>query len=165
MVSLGAALVVAAASAQTPPAPPSTQTAAQVDDPFPDGPGKSTFMKVCGNCHEPDKVVGPLKTRAEWSQTLDDMARLGAEATDQEFTQIHEYLVAHFSPISVNKASAKELAAALDVPPTVADAIVKYRDEQGPFTSLDDLKKVPGLEAAKVDALKKRLVFQAKDAS
>jgi len=161
MISLGAALFVAAASAQTPPAPASasTQTTAQVDDPFPDGPGKSTFMKVCGNCHEPDKVVGPLKTRAEWSQTLDDMARFGAEATDQEFTQIHEYLVAHFSPISVNKASAKELAAALDVPATVADAIVKYRDEKGLFTSLDDLKNVPGLEAAKLDARKKQLVF------
>ena len=146
----------AARTVQPPAAtPPSAQTA----DPFPDGAGKTVFLKICGNCHDPDKVVGPLKTRAEWSQVLDDMARFGAEGTDQEFTQIHEYLVAHFSPISINKATAKELAATLDIPATVAEAIVSYRDEKGKFTALDDLKKVPGLDASKVDAVKKRLVF------
>jgi len=162
MIILGGVLVMATASAQTPP-PPTTptpaQTTTQTDDPFPDGPGKSAFMKVCANCHAPDKVVGPLKTRAEWSQTIDDMARFGAEATDQEFAQIQDYLVAHFSPIGVNKATAKELAATLDVPAAVAEAIVKYREEKGPFASADDLTKVPGLETAKVDARKKRLVF------
>jgi competence ComEA-like helix-hairpin-helix protein len=87
------------------------------------------------------------------------MARFGAEATDQEFAQIQDYLVAHFSPIAVNKAAAKDLAATLDVPAAVAEAIVTYRDEHGPFASSDDLKKTPGLEPAKVDAQKKRLVF------
>jgi competence protein ComEA len=161
MMLLGGALVMADASVHTPPPATSApaQTAAQTDDPLPEGPGKSTFIKVCGSCHAPDKVVGPLKTRAEWSQTIDDMARFGAEGSDQEFAQIQEYLVAQFSPIAVNKATAKDLAATLDIPAAVAEAIVKYRDEKGPFVSPDDLKKAPGLEAAKVDARKKRLVF------
>ena len=164
MMMTAGTLVVATLSAQQPGAqaiqpPASTPAAAQTTDPFPEGAGKSAFLRVCSSCHDPDKVVGPLKTRAEWSQVIDDMARFGAEGSDQEFTQIHEYLVAHFSPIAVNKATVKELAATLDIPATVAEAIVSYRDGKGKFTTPDDLKNVPGLDASKVEAVKKRLVF------
>lgn len=152
-------LVVASLSAHPAARAIQPPAAAQTSDPFPDGAGKTAFLKVCSSCHDPDKVVGPLKTRAEWSQVIDDMARYGAEGTDQEFTQIHEYLVAHFSPIAVNKATAKELAATLDIPVTMAEQIVRYRDAKAKFATPDDLEKVPGLDASKVEAVKKRLVF------
>jgi competence ComEA-like helix-hairpin-helix protein len=45
------------------------------------------------------------------------------------------------------------------VPRATAEAIVKYRDERGRFGAIEDLKKVPGLDAAKVEARKDRLVF------
>ena len=167
LAALGAALVIATVSAQTlpPPTAPAMQTSPPPDDPFPGGPGKTALMKICSNCHPPDRVLGRLKTRAEWIQTLDDMARLGAEATDEELARIREYLVAHFSPISVNTATAGELAAMLDLPQTVADALVRYRDAKGPFGSQDDLMKGLGVDAgradhaAHLDARRKRLVF------
>ena len=159
MVLVGGALVMAAAAPQTPPATTTAalaQTAAQAGSTFRTAPGRAR-AGWCANCHALDKVAPPR--RAEWSQTIDDMARFGAEASDQEFAQIQDYLVAHFSPIAVNKATAKDLAATLDVPAAAGEAIVKYRDEHGPFASANDLKNVPGLEPAKVDAQKKRLVF------
>ena len=126
---------------------------------FPDGPGKAALLKVCGDCHGPESAVAELKTRDEWNKTLDEMAANGAQGSDEEWNQILEYLDKNFSLILVNKADAKQLANTMDIPDATATAIVKYRDEQGRIATLDDLKKVPGLDAAKVDARKDRFVF------
>jgi len=45
------------------------------------------------------------------------------------------------------------------VPAGIAEAIVAYRQANGDFKTLDDLKKVPGLDAVKVDAQKTRITF------
>jgi competence protein ComEA len=137
-------------SVQTPPAP---------DTKFPEGPGKTALFKVCRDCHGPESAVGQLKTHDEWSKTLDEMAANGAQGTDEEWNQILEYLDRNFSLILVNKAGATELAATMDVPRATAEAIVTYRNERGRFGAIEDLKKVPGLDAAKVEARKDRFVF------
>jgi competence protein ComEA len=147
----GAALLTAILSAQAPPP--------QTDSKFPDGPGKTALFKVCRECHGPESAVGQLKTREEWSRTLDEMAANGAQGTDEEWNQILEYLDTNFSLILVNKTDAKQLAKTLDVPQPIADAIVKYRDEHGHIAAIEDLKNVPGLDAAKVEARKDRFVF------
>ena len=134
---------------------PSTAAA----DRFPETTGKATLLKVCSNCHTAESVVQSLRTRQEWSDVVDQMSRYGAEASDQEFDQILTYLVKHFSPIRINKATAKDLESTLSVPAEVAEAIVAYRAEKGDFKAVDELKKVPGLDSGKVDAQKARLVF------
>jgi len=138
-------------------AAPATLVPAQ--DPFPEATGKAALLKVCGNCHSPQTVIQTLRTRQEWSDVIDQMARFGAEASDQEFDQILAYLVRHFSPIKVNTATAKDLETLLDVPGGVAEAMVAYRLEKGEFKTIDDVKKVPGLESARIEAVKTRLVF------
>jgi len=139
-------------TAQTPPA-------AGAQAPFPETTGKAPLLKVCSNCHSAETVIQTLRTKQEWSDVIDQMSRFGAEASDQEYDQILGYLARHFSPIRVNKATAKDLEATLDVPGTVAEAVVAYRVENGEFKTVDDLKKVPGLEYAKIEAQKARLVF------
>lgn len=115
---------------------------------------------MCKDCHGPESVLAQLKSRDEWSKTLDEMAANGAQGSDQEWTDILEYLAKHFSPIAVNKATATELTAALDVPAAVAEAIVRARTEKGRLASIDDLKQAAGGDAAaKIDARKDRLVF------
>ena len=48
--------------------------------------------------------------------------------------------------VSINSASAEELAKALNgVGLKKAQAIVSYREEYGPFKTVDDLKQVPGM--------------------
>jgi competence protein ComEA len=145
------AVFIPSLSAQSPP----TTT----DVKFPEGPGKTALFKVCRDCHGPESAVGQLKTHDEWNKTLDEMAANGAQGTDEEWNQILEYLDRNFSLILVNKAGATELATMLDVPRATAEAIVKYRDERGRFGAIDDLKRVPGLDAAKVEARKDRFVF------
>jgi competence protein ComEA len=128
---------------------------------FPPGPGREAVFKVCADCHGPESVLGQLKTRDEWSKTLDEMANNGAQGTDEEWNQILAYLDQHYSLISVNAAPAKDLALKLDVSDDVAAAIVRTRTEKGPFRSMDDLKRVPGIDAAKLDARHDRIVFGA----
>jgi competence protein ComEA len=159
MASIASAGVIAAsmpppASQAAPPPTPGV-----VQDPFPEATGKTALLKVCGNCHGAETVIQTLRTRQEWSDVIDQMARFGAEASDQEFEQILEYLTRHFSPIRVNKATAKELEATLDVPAAVAEAIVAYRVEKGEFKTVEDVKKVPGLESATVETRKARIIF------
>src|SRR5262245_7320797 len=135
-------------------AKPATTTASR----FPSGPGRDALFKVCKACHGPESVLGQLKTRSEWSKTLEEMAANGATGTDEEWNSILEYLDTHYSLIMVNTAPAKELAPKLDVSPEVASAIVSAR-EKAKIASIDELKKVPGLDAAKLDARKDRLIF------
>jgi competence protein ComEA len=40
-----------------------------------------------------------------------------------------------------------------------AEAIVRYREEKGSFKTLDDLKKVPGIDPGKLEAKKASLEF------
>jgi competence protein ComEA len=155
----GIAFSAVTAAAVSPPAQDPTPPAAAVQDRFPEATGKAALLKVCSNCHTAESVVQSLRTRQEWSDVVDQMARFGAEANDQEFEQILAYLVKYFSPIPINKATAKDLQTALEIPADVADAIVAYRAEKGDFKTVDDVKKVPGLEAGKIDALRFRVVF------
>ena len=54
--------------------------------------------------------------------------------------------------VSINHASAEQLAQALNgVGLKKAQAIVSYREEYGPFKTLDDLKPVPGMGSALVE--------------
>jgi competence protein ComEA len=133
--------------------------AAVAKDSFPESAGKPALLKVCGNCHTAETVIQSFRTRQEWSDVIDQMARFGAEGSDQEFDQILTYLSRHFSPIRVNKAAAKDLESMLDVPAAVAEAIVAYRSKNGDFKTLDDLKNVAGLESGRIEAQKARIVF------
>jgi len=135
-----------------------TLTAA-LQDRFPDGPGRAEVVKVCSGCHDAEIVLANLKTPGEWAETLQNMAQQGAEATPAEWGLIEKYLDLNFALIVINKAAAEELQLTMDVTRDVADAIVKYRRENGPFKSVDDVKKVTGVDAGKVDARQSRFVF------
>ncbi len=47
--------------------------------------------------------------------------------------------------IDINTATAKELEAIKGIGPAKAKAIIEYRTKNGPFKSVDDLVKVPGI--------------------
>jgi competence protein ComEA len=129
---------------------------------FPPGPGRDALFKVCKDCHGPESVLAQLKTHDEWVKTLDEMANNGAQGTDEEWNLIQAYLDQNYSLIFVNKAAARDLAPMLDLANELADAIVRTRSEKGNFKSIEDLKRVPGVDAAaaaKIDARKDRLIF------
>jgi competence protein ComEA len=131
--------------------------------PPPDGPGKDVFESVCSLCHDgPKAVMGKQWTRTEWEAKVTEMLQEEPDVTPKEMAAIVEYLSANFKPggkIYVNRATAKDLETALDLSTRDAEAVARYREEQGSFKTLDDLKKVPGLEVAKIEARKDRLAF------
>jgi len=130
---------------------------------LPDGPGKETAQRICGSCHGAEIVLGRQMSRDGWGQIVVNMIQRGAQGTDDEFADIVDYLTNTVSveaaKINVNKATAKQLQAGLEISDKEADAILQYRGEKGEFKSVDDLKKVPGLDAAKIDAKKSKLAF------
>lgn len=129
---------------------------------LPDGPGKATMERVCGQCHGAEIVIGRKMSHDGWSQVVVNMIQRGAQGSDDEFGEIVDYLTntvsADVAKVNVNKATAKDLQA-LTFTDKEADAILAYRGEKGEFKSLDDLKKVPGVDAAKIDAQKAKLTF------
>ncbi len=91
------------------------------------------------------------------------MAGFGAVASDDEFTEILDYLVKNYpasgGPVHVNQATSAQLVSGLGLTSVEADAVIAYRKKNGDFKTLDDLKKVPDVDAKKLDARKDQLVF------
>ncbi len=53
------------------------------------------------------------------------------------------------TPVNINQASSVQLAQSLDgIGPSKADAIVSYREENGPFVTVDALVNVSGIGEA-----------------
>jgi competence protein ComEA len=127
---------------------------------LPDGPGKAVTERMCKPCHGLDNVVRARRTEDKWAEVVDDMVSRGAKGTDDEVDQVIKYLSLHFGPkVNVNKASASDLKESLGISASDADAIVQYRTEKGTFKSIQDLMKVPGIDAKKIEGLQDRLEF------
>jgi len=130
-------------------------TAAQAQD-----DGKAVFERVCTKCHNLTSTARQRNSRERWSAIVDDMVARGSEGTDAELEKIVDYLAKNLGPrIAVNKATAKELAAGLDLSAAAAAAIVWHREKYGPYKNLEQLKKVPSLNAADLETRKDRLDF------
>jgi len=116
-----------------------------------------SLKAVCAKCHNLQIVMDTPMSYDAWHDTVQKMMDLGASGTDQQFEDIMDYLHRTMTTIDVNIAGADELQVVLNVPETAAQAIIARRSTQK-FTSLADLKSVPGVEASTVDG-KARLIF------
>jgi competence protein ComEA len=129
---------------------------------LPAGPGKDTFVSVCSLCHDPTAPMGKQWTRQQWELKVTEMLQEEPDVTREERAAIVEYLATNFKPggkIYINKASAKDLEAALEISSSEAEAIVRHRRDRGDLKSFDDLKKVSSFDSSKIEAKKDRLVF------
>ncbi len=175
-VALAATASAAIAAAQP---PTSTTTAAQAPPPalrtftpeeiaamaesMPPGPARELTVRVCAQCHEPQRAAALRLTRDGWEGVVAKMAGLGAKATDEEFAKITDYLAGNYKgeapkPINMNTASAIELESVAALLRKEAAAWIAYRNTHPPCKSLDDLKKVVGVPFKKIDDRRDRLV-------
>ena len=132
---------------------------------LPDGPGKAETEKICSQCHELERSISLHQDRDAWQATMNKMVGLGAKGSEKEFQAVVEYLAKNYPgeeipKIDVNRAEAIDLESGLTLKRSEAAAVIQYRAKNGSFKSIEDLKKVPGIEAAKIEAKKDRLVFQ-----
>lgn len=130
---------------------------------LPDAPGKDVTVRVCSQCHEPQRAASVRLTRDAWEAVLEKMVGLGMRATDDELKQILEYLSENLKgeapkPINMNSATSVELESVAALLRKEAAAWIAYRNKNGPCKTLDDLKKVPGVPFKKIDERRDRLV-------
>jgi competence protein ComEA len=131
---------------------------------LPDGPGRDETIKMCKQCHEVARSVSLRQDRDGWTTTMNKMVAYGMKGTPEEFAVVLDYLVKHFPAeavprVNVNKASAIELESGLTLRRSQAAALIAYREKNGEFKSPEDLKKVPSLDPAMIDAKKDRIAF------
>jgi competence protein ComEA len=131
---------------------------------LPEGPGKETVVRVCGTCHAAELVMNRRETFEGWNGVIEDMIRRGTKASDEEFGEVVDYLVAHFpktaaSKVRVNTATAKVLETGLGVSQEQAVAIVQHRETKGNFKSIEDLLKVQGIDPRAIEAKKDKIEF------
>jgi competence protein ComEA len=91
------------------------------------------------------------------------MRARGARVSDEEFPVVLDYLATNFAgealqPLNLNRATQIDLEAAGGLLRREAAAVIRYRDEHGPFKSLEDLRNVPGLDYSKIERRKDAIV-------
>src|SRR5436190_11987486 len=173
----GATAAILAASQQTTTTTSTTTTAQQPAVPLktftpeeiaamastmPEGAARELTVRVCAQCHEPQRAASLRLTREGWEGVIQKMAGLGASATAAELEQITDYLATNFKgeapkPINMNTASAVELESVASLLRKEAAAWIAYRNTK-PCKALDDLKKVVGVPFKKIDERRDRLV-------
>ena len=131
---------------------------------FPPGTGRDAVLRLCVRCHSPNIILASGRDRTGWENTITKMVGLGATGTDEDFTDIADYLTANFPPsavkkIFVNMAKASQFAQVLGISDADAQAIVDYRNQQKGFKSIDDLRNIPGLDFKKIETQKSRITF------
>jgi competence protein ComEA len=127
---------------------------------LPDGPGKELVEVICSSCHSTERIAAKQFTRTQWQDKVLEMLQEEPDVTQPERDKIVDYLAKSFpARVNVNTAAAKDIETGLEISAENAAAIVQYRERNGAFRAVGDLKKVPGLDAAKIEAKKDRLEF------
>ena len=123
-----------------------------------DAADKAAFQAVCGSCH-PLTMVDGLRTESEWMEEIEQMVKIGAKGTDEQFERVIRVLLRTRTKVNINTATAVEIAPVLNVTDAAAEALVRFRSQHGSFKTLEDLKRVPGIDVAKLIARKDRIAF------
>jgi competence ComEA-like helix-hairpin-helix protein len=136
---------------------------AAAQDSFPDGPGKDITVRVCGTCHPSARGAAVRLTRDGWRNVIAKMVSLGAKGTDAELAAVLDYLSVNFKgeapkPVNLNTAPAIDLESVAGLLRKEAAALIAYRTKHGPCKTLQDLKKIPGVDFRKIERRRDRLV-------
>jgi competence protein ComEA len=131
---------------------------------LPDGPGRKELETKCKQCHELARSISLRQDRDGWTTTITKMVAFGMKGDEKDFKLIIDYLAKNYPAedipkINVNKASAIELESGLNLRRSQAAAVLAYRAKNGNFKSIDDLKKVPLIDAEKIEEKKDRIAF------
>jgi competence protein ComEA len=131
---------------------------------LPEGTGRAETLKLCQQCHEMARSISKRQDRDGWIDTMTKMTAFGMKSNDKEYGAVVEYLTKNFPAedipkVNVNTARAIELESTLSLLRSQAAAVIAYRNQNGKFKNLEELKKVPNLDAAKLEEKKDRIKF------
>lgn len=93
----------------------------------------------------PEKAV-PETTAAAKSGSVNPAAKSGTSSK-----------AAPSGPVNINTASAEELDTLPGIGPAMAQRIIEFRETEGAFTAIEDIKKVKGIGEAKFEKMKDKI--------
>lgn len=129
---------------------------------LPPGEGKDLVANACLECHNSGNFRRMRMSKEEWADDVADMIDRGAKASAAEQEIIINYLAKNFgkdSKVLMNTAPVGELKIVLVIPTNDAIAIAAWREKNGPFKSFEDVLKVPGVDAVKLEAARSKMAF------
>src|SRR6266436_3404437 len=65
---------------------------------------KADFETVCGACHA-SSMVSDIRTEPDWKQTVEHMASLGADGTEEQMAAVMRVLLRTLTKVNVNTAT------------------------------------------------------------
>ena len=121
--------------------------------PLPEGEGKEIVEVTCTACHVLNYITDSRNSKEGWHSIVMEMISYGAVLDDKEITVVVEYLAKHFGPakaaessstgkIDVNKATARELVAALGLTEKEGGGCSAVPPAERQLHHVEDLAKV-----------------------
>jgi competence ComEA-like helix-hairpin-helix protein len=126
---------------------------------LPPGEGRQAVLSMCSGCHGLGTSVAQRRTQKQWQTVVETMMSIGAPGSKETAASAVAYLAWRFGRVNVNAATEEEIVRILEIPPAQAAAIVEYRNHEGRLKSIDELKKVPGIDAAGIARRQDRIAF------
>jgi len=112
---------------------------------------------VCTRCHTPEMFLHS-RSWTQWQGIFNQMRGYGAAGTKEQWDHIYKFFQHGLTFIDVNHADEDELSAVLGVDEKTAIAMVQRRTDRR-FQTADDVEAVPGVDRARIEAMKPRLLF------
>jgi hypothetical protein len=125
------------------------------EDPDLDGKAVQT---VCGRCHSTALFERKPQSWERWNDVFADMTQRGATGTDEQLVRVTRYFLENLTLVNVNSSPAEELTWVLGVREEVAQDIIARRMRR-PFANIAELLAVPGVDGAKLEQRKSRILF------
>jgi competence ComEA-like helix-hairpin-helix protein len=121
-------------------------------------PNLEAVQTVCGRCHTTAVFLDKPRSWDRWNDVFADMTQRGANGTDEQLERVTTYFLENLTFVNVNTSPADEIAGVLGVGDDVARAIIASRQRHA-FANLAELRAVPGVDPAKLELRKSRILF------
>ena len=89
-----------------------------------------------------------------------DRAELAVSSVETDRAMPQEAFMPELAPLDLNAASEEELAELPGIGPELARRITAYREEHGPFETVEELMEVSGIGQGKLDGLEGRVTVE-----
>jgi competence ComEA-like helix-hairpin-helix protein len=120
------------------------------------GRWRSAYPEIAERLERFDRVVEPMKPTVDELPLAEPRRRPSSVPAHRDTPTTSAPAAKHASPsqpVDINRASEDELRALPGVGAVLASRIVEARERDGPFGSIDDLRRVRGFGRAKIEKL------------
>lgn len=114
---------------------------------------------VCTVCHAASQFLSTPRASSRWEQVFTEMSGYGANGTDDQLDRVVNYFQKNLTVINVNTSPVEDLEPTLQVSDKVVAAIIARR-AQHPFTGIDDLSKIAGVDRSVLEKLSAKNCLQ-----